>query len=338
MEGGRMSELSSVAIFAHTPRSRSAPRPLVLILTFLLLLCTAMQAPSAATWLDQPEEPADPGAPQPVDAPRAPHEDDAPGAPQHDAVPQTTLGGFKVAAAAEGPADPWAGWNAEEEGRRAPPGPPPMPKQPSPWSMVWGLDRLKSEHLMVQHAFPEFLRPSPDMSPMEGMRAALDQHGIRRPDVEDRKILWMQHQDLVQECPSWLTLKPDQQLQCWEKVLVDDLDLDDFGTGGLVELIRQGRLGYQEGCRIIAHLLKDREEEWKTSPSRWLCKVAEESREAVQKVDIQTLEPPRSSWTSTRPSGSSWSSSWHGGAGAHWGASAWGSSWSDTARSSYEPQ
>ena len=165
--------------------------------------------------------------------------------------------------------------------------------------------------------------PFDDVS--DAMREIIGEH-LDPQILEDRRTIWAQHAEIFGAPPTWLTLTPDASLECWAGLLQDELRLDPQALGNLVELIRSSRLGYQEGCRILAHLLKDSETgEWRSSSSAWLNRSVNEARQAINDFEYWNLGSLKgkskgkggtsgSSSSSTRwaPGGSSWSSA-HGG-------------------------
>ena len=89
----------------------------------------------------------------------------------------------------------------------------------------------------------------------------------------------------------FLNLIPDQVAMV---LLQQQVLLDHHATRALVELIQSGRVGYQAGCRIIYHLLKDSDNEsFGRGPSRWLVSCVNEANQAIR--SWEEWEGPQSS-------------------------------------------
>jgi hypothetical protein len=98
---------------------------------------------------------------------------------------------------------------------------------------------------------------------MEHMKAQLAHGAVQvlvAPDAANER---MERHNLHMEYwagpPAWMTLQPPETLVCWAETLKDAVDVDPQAIQHLVELIKSSRLGYQEGTRILYHLLKDSE-------------------------------------------------------------------------------
>ena len=136
---------------------------------------------------------------------------------------------------------------------------------------------------------------SPYEDVMDAMRDKLMQHCQVPQHIDDRRSLWKQQGDLFggpRAHAMWLTLQPDQRLQCWQFLLENELQMDIRALQSFVELLNhpQQRLGYQECCRILAHLLKDTADGgWASSSSAWLNKSCLEARRAIENYDEWNL-------------------------------------------------
>ena len=57
-----------------------------------------------------------------------------------------------------------------------------------------------------------------------------------------------------------MTLEPDQDLRQWKDVIQDDSGCDERSCAIFLPLISEhSLLGYKEACRILAHLIKDKD-------------------------------------------------------------------------------
>lgn len=137
---------------------------------------------------------------------------------------------------------------------------------------------------------PKCLEDS-DQPWVENMRDLWAEKALDQDKVLERRLVYYdQHGEIFglgTSTPNWWTLEPDDTLECWKEVLQEGIELDDESLQSLVELVQNHeRLGFQEGCRIIAHLLKDTDVNggsWRTSPSAWLQKAVEETRLAFRR-------------------------------------------------------
>ena len=83
--------------------------------------------------------------------------------------------------------------------------------------------------------------------------------------------------------PNWMTLQPSEDLRCWAGIVESDMAIEKYSIMALVELIKGGRLGCQEGSRILAHLMKDSDSSWwRQRPSKWLYKSSHEAIDAIR--------------------------------------------------------
>ena len=212
-------------------------------------------------------------------------------------------------------------------GGQGPPPPPPVP-EPNAWANEpIGLQRLKDEYL-------DRLPAAPPGLPVEYQYEdiwALQQEHVRQsviPEFVDPRLdLWAWNMGNLTEPQNWHTLQPSKNLVEYKEVLKDDLGIEHAVCVDFVELLGKGEIegaswGYQEGCRVLAHLLKDSAEgtSWRSSPSGWLKKAVEESNQAIlswQAWDANFQDPPAGQgkgssasgssdpWGAYRPSGSS---------------------------------
>lgn len=128
--------------------------------------------------------------------------------------------------------------------------------------------------------------PAPEDDP-HGFLWHFRQHARASIDPEllqDRERLWTLETTSIEDRESWLTLRPDLQLEIWKKILIEELDCDHRSTMAFVTLVRKGHLGFLEGCRLLAHLFKDKDlDPSRPSPnaSKWLKRAADEAMEAI---------------------------------------------------------
>ena len=60
----------------------------------------------------------------------------------------------------------------------------------------------------------------------------------------------------VQDLPDWVTLMAPDDLKHWSKVILNDMKCDERSCQACVALVRQGKRGYAEACKVLAHLIK----------------------------------------------------------------------------------
>ena len=125
--------------------------------------------------------------------------------------------------------------------------------------------------------------------------------------IADRLSLDQMNLRHLREPPAWMTLRPPETLRNWKAVVEEELNLDEPAVRDFVALVQRSRLGYQEGCRLLAHLLKDSESSsWSSSPSRWLSSAVAEAHNALSNWEDWEPQGRRygasgSSWSSTDP-------------------------------------
>ena len=134
--------------------------------------------------------------------------------------------------------------------------------------------------------------------PMEDWLWALHTHAtwnIEPELLEERWNLWRQVPEDVRDAPEWMTLAPHPELRNYEKLLMEDLELNGQALGPFVSLVRRGELGYSEACRVLYHGLKDKKNfkdpRYDRGPdgrdrdpdaqSKWFKKTAEEAMRAL---------------------------------------------------------
>ena len=83
---------------------------------------------------------------------------------------------------------------------------------------------------------------------------------------------------------NWMTLEPPPDMNHWAAFLQNEMHIEDFAIEAFVELVEGGRMGYQEGNRILFHLMKDSSSgPWKKgNPSSWLYTVCHEALDAIR--------------------------------------------------------
>ena len=144
--------------------------------------------------------------------------------------------------------------------------------------------------------------------PMKQWLVTLHKHAYNElpPElIEDRFDLWgLQHDD-ARTGPRWLTLTADQDLRNYERILVDDLQLDRRALGPFVSLVRRGEHGYSEACRVLHHGLKDKmrtsrhdigpdgRDRDPTANSRWFKRACDEANEALDNPQAWDFTMPK---------------------------------------------
>ena len=135
----------------------------------------------------------------------------------------------------------------------------------SAWADPVGIDRLAN----LADACPE---PVPEDVPdvmygVPGYLQVLHKHArdVMAPEhLETREKIWASQDSLEdqQSLSPWMTLEPSTDLQEWEGVLRNVMGCDDRACTRLREILQlQGPRGYAEGCRILAHLFKDKDKD-----------------------------------------------------------------------------
>ena len=198
----------------------------------------------------------------------------------------------------------------------------------------------RSLHHGVRQAFVESTRhfiqavnnPDQGQAPRRASQTTLNSMAAA---VIERQTLYRQQAQFL--TAAWMTLTPDRILQCWSVLLID-LGIDSGSGSRLIELLQADPPhGYQEGCRLLAHLLKIRVGEARIhSPSAWFNNALQESMRALNNRDTSgpssSSRDPWADWhsSSTWHGSSSWSSwgDWSGGWGGAWGGWSWGGGWS----------
>ena len=77
-----------------------------------------------------------------------------------------------------------------------------------------------------------------------------------------------------------MTLTPARDLRNW-KDIIKEMNVDDRAAVSFVTLVRTSNHGYQEACKILFHLLKDRKGLEHKSASSWLHNACSEALEAL---------------------------------------------------------
>ena len=173
-----------------------------------------------------------------------------------------------------------------------------MPR-PSIWDDKVGIARLVGLPTTPPPPMPDGPALTPGAS-MEAWMKALHSHAFRAVDPEnldDRRDLWNQTWETIQDCPKWMTLTPQPDLRDYETLLVKDLQMGNQAIEPFITLARRGPLGYSEACRVLHHGLKDKrlgpdaslrfnldEDGRDIDPRRkaiWFRRTSEESLEAL---------------------------------------------------------
>ena len=164
---------------------------------------------------------------------------------------------------------------------------------------------------------PTGVNLDPDGDPQEFL-AAFRAYAVDHVDPEllcGRKEVWDNEPAPHGLYPSWLTLRPDPFMNHWRPVIKGPLGCDDRACQMFVRLLETGAPshGYMEGCRILAHLMKDKKKKENTfedlhdkgmgkgkgkkyDPDNWsgfLKKASEEAIEALEDPDdVRNLRRP----------------------------------------------
>ena len=206
----------------------------------------------------------------------------------------------------------------------------------SPWDDKQGMGRLTFLPALIPGAPPPNLELPAEPQPGDFIQM-FRAHARRAVDPEllvDREALWQNESiDVHGEKPNWLTLMPDQELKIYKEILIDELGCDFRSLQTFVSLVRKGERGYYEACRILAHLLKDKDldpSRPQQNHSKWLKSACDEALEALENPESWEGGPagnPRPSkgsdaWhekgTSKGASSSSSSSTWQQGGKGSW--------------------
>ena len=224
-----------------------------------------------------PTKPAPPimAAPQNMAAPDA-------GQALQDPDPQN-MAAPDAGQALQDPEDPWAIYMAHKQARQDP---------------VWGvaeagtcLAYLPDEGPAGPHDYE--IEPDDPESLLENMRSWA-RFNIDEELLEGREQLWSQ-EPVEGNIPEHIylkgrTLEAHVYLHHWVQVVREDLGCDQDACQALVTLLKtnpkEAPYGYNEACRILAHMLKDKQKQgdfhdpgtW----SKWMKKACLESIEALE--------------------------------------------------------
>ena len=80
--------------------------------------------------------------------------------------------------------------------------------------------------------------------------------------IKDRKVIWRQYVNCAQDLRDWMTLMALDDLNNWSTVIVNemnDMECDERSCQACVALVRKGKRGYAETCKVLSHLIKDRD-------------------------------------------------------------------------------
>ena len=84
----------------------------------------------------------------------------------------------------------------------------------------------------------------------------------------------------------WQTLRPSPDLVEYKSLVNNTLDINIETCKHLVQLLRTKPHGYNEGCRILHHRIKDSNGGiWRKCPSSWMYSCINESHEALSNPD-----------------------------------------------------
>jgi len=158
----------------------------------------------------------------------------------------------------------------------------------NPWDQRQHIERLAFLPALVPGPAPPGPVPHPEEEP-EQFLMFFRQHARAFCDAElldDRETIWQNEMGSLEDLPTWMTLTPDKELKVWKDILLDDLGVDGRALQPFVALVRRGHHGNQEGCRILAHLLKDKDlssqgHRTSNNASSWMHRAATECHEAL---------------------------------------------------------
>jgi len=146
------------------------------------------------------------------------------------------------------------------------------------------MKRLENFERLVPPAAPADLdHPGDHRAVLMHMRNNLRQT-VAPELIEDRLDLFVENLGRMNNPPAWTTLEPPKDLVCWKWLLEEHMRIEQWAVEPFIELVRGGRLGYQEACRILAHLVKDSDSgsTWSSSSSKWLYRCCHEALEAIR--------------------------------------------------------
>ena len=118
--------------------------------------------------------------------------------------------------------------------------------------------------------------------------------------IDDRKDLWAKDVTNLEDMPEWVTLQPHPELKHWKDILLEDLEMDPRSLQNFVRCVRRGPHGYQEGCKLLAHLLfyKSLKESWvpttASCSSSWMQRASAESLDAFDNPELWEQGPDAS--------------------------------------------
>ena len=137
-----------------------------------------------------------------------------------------------------------------------------MPTPPDIWQHIQGAGR--HTHLCTPPTVPRLVN---DEMHILNLASEVLEHmrwlaGEDLPDyrLAPRHHVWAAEHQPVLQAPRWLTLKPEPDLVCWAKVLIEGLGCDRRSTDVLVELTTSDHYGFMEVCRLLHHLFKDKQQ------------------------------------------------------------------------------
>ena len=155
----------------------------------------------------------------------------------------------------------------------------------NPWESDQGIGRLS--FLPALNPGPPPAGPPLDLDDPDMFLWHFRNYARTNVDAEllmDRETLWLNPMLSLQTSPPWMTLRPDPQLRIWKEILQDELGCDFRSLETFVTLVRKGPRGYCEACRVLAHLLKDKDldpSKPKPEASKWLKRACDEAIDAI---------------------------------------------------------
>eukprot|EP00972_Heterocapsa_arctica_P104310 15376275-Heterocapsa_arctica.AAC.1 len=139
-------------------------------------------------------------------------------------------------------------------------------------SAAWGMHSTWDEHIGLARLENLGVDP-PDVPLTDKLRVDIEDEGLDFVDIirahalevldvdklEDRVSIWKAHPRDIEAVPTWMTLEGTSNLKQWQRLLVNEMCIDEPATKAFVHLAQSGNYGYQEACRVLHHLLKDKD-------------------------------------------------------------------------------
>ena len=113
------------------------------------------------------------------------------------------------------------------------------------------------------------------------MRLQLIESPFHEEEKEERAEIWNSTSMTLEGVDPWMTLRPHQSLVDYRRIL-EEGGCDNESLRSFVGLVTSDYFGYMEGCRILAHFVKDSEQGFRHGPSQWLHRCTTEALEAIR--------------------------------------------------------